>query len=235
VTEAALHVVEVHKTYWTTPPVCVLRGANFTAEPGERVAVVGRSGSGKSTLLNILGLLDTPTAGRVEVHGEDTGRLSARGRDNVRTHTLGFVFQEAHILGYRTVTENVELKLAVAGIPHRERAEITRSALQTVQLAHRETALARLLSGGEKQRLAVARAIVTGPRVLLADEPTGNLDPESAGNILALFEEQAARGVAVVVITHDLRIAAWADRVVHLDDGLLTDSAPASGVGGHHA
>ncbi len=211
----------VHKTYQVQPPVHALRGVDMDVAAGERVAILGSSGAGKSTLLNVLGLLDTPTSGSYELLGEDTRSLTGGRRDRMRARVLGFVFQEHHILGHRTVTENIELKLSISGVPHAERSTRVRDALDRVGLAHRRGSLGRLLSGGEKQRLAVARAIVTGPRVLLADEPTGNLDEGNAGNVLDLFDEQARAGVAVVIITHDRRIAGWADRTVHLQDGVL--------------
>lgn len=211
---SVLRAVDVHKTYLTDPPVPVLAGVDLELEPGERVAVVGRSGSGKSTFLNIVGLLDAPSSGRVELLGQDTGVLSARGRDRLRARTLGFVFQEHHVLGHRTVAENLQIAAAIAGTPTAQRGPLVGAALERVGLSGRQDSLGRLLSGGEKQRLGVARAVLSSPRLVLADEPTGNLDPENAENVLRLFDEQAAVGVAVLVITHDDRIAAWADRTV---------------------
>ncbi|MBI9115724.1 ABC transporter ATP-binding protein [Sanguibacter suaedae] len=219
-----LRVVDVHKTYPTSPPIHALGGVDFVAQSGERVAVVGRSGSGKSTFLNIIGLLDVPTTGSVHLMGQDTRELTDAGRDRLRANSLGFVFQENHILGHRTVTENLEIKLAISALPRSSWPDRTSEALERVGLLHRRRSLARLLSGGEKQRLAVARAVISRPRVLLADEPTGNLDEDNADNILSLFDEQAANGVAVIVITHDTRIARWADRTVHLAHGRLTEA-----------
>lgn len=216
-----LRAVGVHKTYPTDPPVRALTGVDLDVQAGERISVVGRSGSGKSTFLNIVGLLDTPTAGRVEILGRDVTNLSAAGRDRTRAQTLGFVFQEHHILGHRTVTENLEIALSISGTSAEERTRRVAEALERVGLTGRQHSLGRLLSGGEKQRLAVARAVLTRPRLLLADEPTGNLDPDNAQNVLDLFDEQAARGVAVVVITHDSRIAAWADKALRLTAGQL--------------
>ncbi|MBI9115125.1 ABC transporter ATP-binding protein [Sanguibacter sp. YZGR15] len=192
---------------------------------GERVVIVGRSGAGKSTLLNILGLLDAPSTGQYLLHGVDTATMSMRERNALRSRSLGFVFQEHHVLGHRTVAENVQIKLAIAGAPRAARPRQISRALDQVGLTHRRGSLARLLSGGEKQRLAVARAIVDEPRVLLADEPTGNLDEDNADNVLALFDEQAASGVAVVVITHDARVSAWSDRTLRLVDGRIQDDA----------
>lgn len=220
-----LRARDVHKTYRTDPPVPVLTGVDLELREGERVAVVGRSGSGKSTFLNIVGLLDAPTSGAIELLGQDTGALSARERDRMRAHALGFVFQEHHILGHRTVAENLEIAAAIAGTASAERRTLVGSALARVGLTGRQDAPGRLLSGGEKQRLAVARAVLSSPRLVLADEPTGNLDPENAANVLALFDEQARAGVAVLVITHDDRIATWADRTVRLRAGRLEESA----------
>ncbi|TQL02105.1 ABC transporter ATP-binding protein [Cellulomonas sp. SLBN-39] len=196
---------------------------DLEVEDGERLAIFGRSGAGKSTLLNILGLLDVPSAGTYEVLGVDTLALSASARDKHRSSDLGFIFQEHRVLGARTVAENLAIRLSIARTPQRDRGRLVNDALGQVALEHRRDAPGRLLSGGEKQRLAVARAILTNPRVLLADEPTGNLDRGNADRILELFDAQAARGVAVVVITHDPSTAGWADRSVELDAGVLTE------------
>lgn len=224
----ALRAEGVFKTYSSDPPVEVLRGVDLTVSAGERVAIVGPSGSGKSTLLNIIGLLDTPSAGAYHLLGEDTSRLRGRKRDAVRSASLGFVFQDNHILGHRTVFENLGLRLAITDIATPDRAPLIDAVLDRVGLTHRRGALGRLLSGGEAQRLAVARAVITAPRLLLADEPTGNLDPDNATMILDLFDEQAAAGVAVIVITHDPRIARWADRALSLRDGLLVEHSKAT-------
>ncbi len=216
-----LRATALHRTYPGDPPVHALRGLDLTVRAGERLAVVGPSGSGKSTLLNIIGLLDTPTDGRYEILGRDTAHLSAADRDRIRASDLGFVFQDAHVLGSRTVAENLEIRLAIHGTPHKDRPGLVDAALAAVDLVHRRGALGRLLSGGERQRLAIARAVITRPALLLADEPTGNLDPANASRVLDQFDRQTADGVAVVVITHDARIAAWADRSVTLVDGRL--------------
>ena len=194
---------------------------NLDVECGERIAIIGYSGAGKSTLLNIIGLLDEPSSGTYELAGKVMKGLSGRRKDRLRAETLGFVFQDYHVLGHRTVTENLELKLAINAMPVEERAAMIDAVLESVGLTERAKALTRLLSGGEKQRLAIARAIISHPQVLLADEPTGNLDEANARVVLDLFDEQAARDVAVVVITHDERISSWADRVVHLRDGRI--------------
>lgn len=200
-----------------------LRGVDLDVEPGERVAIVGQSGAGKSTLLNALGLLDEPTSGSYRLLGEETVGLDERRRDHLRRRALGFVFQDAHVLGQRTVAENLTVKLATARVPRAERASRIADSLARVGLSHRRDAAGRLLSGGEKQRLAIARAILTSPAVILADEPTGNLDGTNSQVVRDLFDEQACAGVAVVVITHDDRVAAWADRSVILQDGQFVE------------
>ncbi|QFU99825.1 Macrolide export ATP-binding/permease protein MacB [Luteimicrobium xylanilyticum] len=201
------------KTYPGPPAVEALRHVELEVRGGERLAVVGPSGAGKSTLLNLLGLLDTPTEGTVAVHGETTAGFRGRALDRLRARTIGFVFQDSHVLGHRTVRENLELALIARSVPRKDRDRLADDVLARVGLAHRTSSLGRLLSGGERQRLALARAVVTRPDVVLADEPTGNLDPSNADKILALLDEQVAQGVAVVIITHDPRVAAWADRV----------------------
>ncbi|WP_250442647.1 ABC transporter ATP-binding protein [Actinotalea sp. C106] len=216
-----LEAVGLSRTYPSLPPVEALSAVSLEVRAGERVAVIGRSGSGKSTLLNLLGILDAPTSGHVKVMGRDPSALSERQRDRLRADAMGFVFQESHVLGHRTVVENLEIRLSVNRVPRVDRARLCNEALERVQLSHRASSLGRLLSGGEKQRVAIARATITQPALILADEPTGNLDPESADAILELFDAQASRGVGVVVITHDGRIATWADRVLRLSDGRL--------------
>jgi putative ABC transport system ATP-binding protein len=227
VTVPALRAVDVSKTYGTNPPVHALRHATVHVHHGERLAVVGPSGSGKSTLLNLLGLLDSPTSGAVELAGQDVTTLRPTARDRARAEHIGFVFQDNHVLGHRTVAENLTVKLAVTAHRGPDRAYLIDEALDRVGLGGRRESLGRLLSGGERQRLAVARAIVNGPGLILADEPTGNLDPGNSENVLELFDAQAAAGVAIVVITHDMGIARWADRVVSIVDGQLHPGVPA--------
>lgn len=196
-----------------------LRGVSLCVEAGERVAVVGRSGAGKSTLANILGLLDEPDSGTYRLLGHDTASLTGRARDVLRRDCIGFVFQAYHVLGNRSVWDNVHLKLATARTDVTQRPALISAALDAVGIASHAAAPARLLSGGEKQRLAIARAVVTSPALLLADEPTGNLDSESASAVLDLLATLAGRGIALVVITHDPGTARWADRVLELHDG----------------
>ncbi|WP_435299113.1 ABC transporter ATP-binding protein [Timonella sp. A28] len=220
-----LAVLDVHKIYDVNPPIRALSGVNFTVSSGERVVVLGKSGSGKSTFLNIIGLLDHATTGEVSFLGNSISNLSKREIDKLRADSLGFVFQENHVLGHRTVQENLHIKLGVSSIPHSEWPLLIEEVLEHVGLAHRQHSYARLLSGGEKQRLAVARAVITSPQVLLADEPTGNLDDDNAEKVLMLFDEQARKGAAVVIITHDPRLAQRMDRTFYLRDGVLTEQS----------
>ncbi len=216
-----LELKQITKIYPVEPPIAALRGVDLQVEFGERVAVLGRSGSGKSTLLNIIGLLDDATSGTYRLAGRDVSAFTSRERDRLRAGLLGFVFQESHVIGHRSVEENMWIGLMAAGVPRGDRAVMIERALATVNMRHRARSPGRLLSGGEKQRLAVARAVVTNPRVLLADEPTGNLDDANASAVLELFDQQAGAGVAVLVITHDDRITRWADRTVYLADGQI--------------
>ena len=201
----------------------ILAGVDLVVEEGEHVAVVGRSGSGKSTLLNILGLLDTPTAGSYGVDGTDAGVLSARRRGRMRGATFGFVFQQFNLLPRRTATENVATPLLYAsGREFWRRDRLARAALERVGLGHRADALPERLSGGEQQRVAIARALVRSPRVLLADEPTGSLDVDTGAAVMDLLEEvTTAAGSTLVTITHDLSVAARAQRRFRLDHGRL--------------
>lgn len=220
-TRSFLQAQKVSRTFPGPPAVEALKQASLTMDLGERVAILGKSGSGKSTLMNILGLLDSPDRGRYHLGGVDTSTLSSRGLDGVRARDLGFVFQAYHVLGHKSVYENVNLKLATVGTPRANRREVIEAALAQVSLEHRITSPARLLSGGEKQRLAIARAIVGRPRVILADEPTGNLDPETAAEVRTLLSTLAETGIAVLVISHDPDMVAWADRRLTLIDGVL--------------
>lgn len=217
----AIRARELARTFAGPPQVEALRSASLDVAGGEKVAILGRSGAGKSTLLNLLGLLDEPTNGSYEILGREITTLSSRERDFLRRDSIGFVFQAYHVLGHRTVWENVLLKLTTAKIPVAARHALIAQALEIVGLGEIADALGCNLSGGEKQRLAVARAVVTKPEILLADEPTGNLDDDNAAAILDLLSGLASGGIAVVVITHDPRTAAWADRVLRLDAGVL--------------
>jgi macrolide transport system ATP-binding/permease protein len=202
-----------------------IRDASFDIRRGEFVAIVGTSGAGKSTLLNILGLLDRPVSGTYFVDGIDTSRLSERRRNRLRSHLFGFVFQSAFVLGHDSVIDNAALGLRIQGVPLRERAARAARALDLVGISHRADADARLLSGGERQRLAIARAVATRPALVLADEPTGNLDSVNGEGVLQQLLALNAAGTTVVLITHDQELAARAHRQMRITDGrIVSDS-----------
>ncbi len=213
----------VTKTYGTgQAAMCALRGIDLDVEEGDFMAVMGPSGSGKSTCLNILGCLDTPTTGTYLFKGVEVGRLDRDQRARLRRHYLGFVFQGYNLLSRTSASENVELPLVYRGIPHRQRRAQARRALEAVGLKGWEKHSPSELSGGEQQRVAIARAIVTGPAVLMADEPTGNLDTARSHEIMELLVELNQReGITIVMVTHELDIAAYAKRIVHFLDGLV--------------
>ncbi len=203
--------------------VTALSDVVLSVAPGDHLAIVGPSGAGKSTMLNILGLLDRPSTGEYLFDGEPTSRLSERRRAALRATQIGFVFQAFHLLPARTALENVQLAFLYGAVPRGERVHRARAALDRVGLAHRMSFLPGLLSGGERQRVAIARAVCTGPRLLLADEPTGNLDRANADAVLGLFDELNADGLTLVTITHDQRVADRARRRVRIEQGRATE------------
>lgn len=213
----------VARTYPGPPPVQALRRVDLTVEAGDYCAITGRSGSGKSTLLNLLGLIDQPTAGSYRVMGRESVRLRARHRDQLRAQSFGFVFQAFHLVPYLTGAENIELGLTYRPPGHRERRSAVARALAQVELTDRGDAPVIELSGGERQRIAIARALVRSPQVLLADEPTGNLDDNTAASILDLFDGLHQAGVTLLVVTHDPETAARAPRQVHVRDGRVLE------------
>jgi len=201
--------------------VGALRGVDFTLERGEFVAVMGASGSGKSTLMQIVGCLDRPTAGRYWLEGRDVSSLSANALAEVRNTTLGFVFQSFNLLARTSAVENVELPMLYAGVSGRDRRRRALEALDQVGLSSRAHHHPNQLSGGQQQRVAIARALVGRPRVILADEPTGNLDSQSSVEIMQLFQSLGATGMTVMLVTHEPDIAQFAARVVVMRDGLV--------------
>ncbi len=211
----------VVKEYPGPPPVRALRGIDFDVRRGELVSVVGPSGSGKSTMLHIMGTLDRPTRGTVTVAGLDVSQLSDRGLSSLRSRSIGFVFQQFHLLEGESALDNVADGLLYSGIPPARRRELASAALQRVGLGHRIHHSAVKLSGGERQRVAVARAIIGRPEIVLADEPTGNLDTASSDAIVELIEELNRSGITMLVITHNREIADRLPRRVELRDGLL--------------
>lgn len=207
------------------PPVEALRRVDLTVQRGEYVSVIGPSGSGKSTLLHILGLLDRPTAGDYLLDGVSTATVSETDRAALRGGRIGFVFQAFHLLPHRTVMDNVLLATLYSGVPRSERKDRALEALERVGLGHRLDFMPTVLSGGERQRVAIARAVISAPHVLLADEPTGNLDTVTSAGVLDLFGDLHADGLTLVVITHDAAVSARAQRQVRITDGMLSEVA----------
>ncbi len=205
--------------------VAALRDVTIDIDPGEFVAVIGPSGSGKSTLMNLLGCLDVPSAGSFLLNGHDVASLGEDQLAAVRNRFIGFVFQQFNLLTYLSAWRNVELPLVYAGVAPHERRERALESLARVGLADRADHRPGELSGGQQQRVAVARALVTEPAMILADEPTGNLDSTSTADVLGLFDELHAEGRTIVLITHELDVAARADRVVEIHDGRLSSDA----------
>lgn len=229
---AIIELEGVRKTYRSgTVEFEALRGIDTTVRAGEYVAVIGPSGSGKSTLMNLLGCLDLPTEGRYVLAGDDTSRLDETALAAIRNRRIGFVFQQFHLLSSMTALRNVELPLVYAGVSRSERRDRAAAALAKVGLADRLDHRPGELSGGQQQRVAVARALVTEPALLLADEPTGNLDSRSTGDVLGLFDELHAAGRTIVLITHEPDVAARAERNLVIDDGLITEDRLTAAVG----
>ena len=218
---AVVEFDEVTKVYGAGDmAVRALAGVSLRIDRGEFVAVMGPSGSGKSTCMNILGCLDTPTAGAYRFEGVEVGRLTRNQRARLRRHYLGFVFQGYNLLARTSATDNVALPLLYRGTPARERRERALRALHVVGLAGREHHTPGELSGGQQQRVAIARAIVSNPRLLLADEPTGNLDTRTGHEIMGLIERlNREQGITVVMVTHDRTMAGFAARVIDFSDG----------------
>ncbi|MEV6237474.1 ABC transporter ATP-binding protein [Lentzea sp. NPDC051838] len=213
------------KIYLGEVPVTAVHDVTIAVHSGELVALTGPSGSGKTTLLGLLGLLDTPTAGEVRVLGQAAGGLSDSERTALRARMLGFVFQQFHLLGHLDALGNVEAALRYRGLRASQRRRLAMDALDRVGLLHRFDHQPARLSGGEQQRVAIARALVTRPALILADEPTGNLDTENSQRLLALMHELAHDGAAVVVVTHDEEVAVRSHRRIVMRDGSVVQPA----------
>lgn len=232
--EMLIEVRHVEKHYGSGPTaVAALRATSLVVHPGEFVAILGASGSGKSTLMNIMGLLDRPTSGSLLLDGLDYAKLGEDEVARTRNRSIGLVFQSYHLLPRQTILDNVELPLLYAGLKRKERRGRAIEALDSVGLSRRISHLPAELSGGEQQRAAIARAIVTGPAVVLADEPTGALDSVTGQGIVRLLLGLNRDGRTIVMVTHDLQIAKNAARIVTMSDGRLVDDSSRVGEGGH--
>ncbi len=204
-----------------TQVVKALQGVDLGIGKGEYVAIMGPSGSGKSTLMNIIGALDTPTGGKYVLNGTDVSHMTDDSLAEIRNKEIGFVFQTFNLLPRYTALENVMLPLIYAGVPKQKRVEMANAALESVSLSNRVTHKPNELSGGQRQRVAVARALINKPSIILADEPTGNLDSKTSADIMRLFSEIHAKGNTIILVTHEEDIARHAHRIVRLRDGLI--------------
>ena len=206
--------------------VHALRGVSIAIDRGEYVAIMGPSGSGKSTLMNLIGCLDTPSSGTYELNGHNVGEMDDNALAEIRNREIGFVFQTFNLLARSSALRNVELPLIYAGVGLEERREIALNALRDVGLADRVTHKPNEMSGGQRQRVAVARALVNRPSILLADEPTGNLDTRTGTEILELFASLSAKGNTLIVVTHEENVARHARRIIRIRDGLVASDEP---------
>ena len=222
-----LTLTSIGRSYPGSPPVHALRDTTFSVLAGEVLGIIGRSGSGKSTLLNVLGLLDLPTSGDYRVDGQRVGSLSDREQTALRARCFGFVFQQSFLLPTLSAQENVELGLRPRGLAPSDRHERAIEALGQVGLSHRRRFLPREMSGGECQRVAIARALAQRPRVLLCDEPTGNLDERTSSEVLRILIDNQEPDVAVVMVTHDMGIARTLPRLLSVRDGAVSEGAGA--------
>ena len=213
---------DLWKTYvMGSEEIHALRGVSITIDRAEYVAIMGPSGSGKSTLMNLIGCLDTPSKGSYLLNGKEVGAMNDDELARIRNEEIGFVFQTFNLLPRATALHNVELPLVYAGVPSKDRQERARGALAKVELTERATHRPNELSGGQRQRVAIARALVNNPSIVLADEPTGNLDSKTGTEIMSLFARLHQAGNTIIVVTHEADIAAYAHRVIHIRDGQI--------------
>jgi ABC-type lipoprotein export system ATPase subunit len=235
VTAPLIETIALTRRYAVGPAqVDALRDASLTIDAGELVAITGPSGSGKSTLMNILGCLDRPTSGTYRLAGRDVGSLAADARAEIRNRRIGFVFQSFNLLARTTALENVELPLFYGPLPMAEQHARARAALERTGIAHRADHLPSQLSGGEQQRVAIARALVGAPDLVLADEPTGNLDSKTSAEIIGMLcDLNRTTGVTMIIVTHDPGVAAATDRVIAFRDGRVVEDSAARN-GRHH-
>ena len=223
-TQPLIHLQAVTKVFLTDEvETHALEGVDLNIRNGEYIAISGPSGCGKSTLLSILGLLDTPSNGHYQLNGHPVANLKMAERARTRNREIGFIFQSFNLIGDLSVYENVELPLTYRGMRPAERKERVNAALEKVEMAHRAKHLPSQLSGGQQQRVAVARAVAGQPSILLADEPTGNLDSKNGGTVMALLADLHAEGSTICMVTHDPRYAQHAEREIHLFDGKVVD------------
>lgn len=221
-----IDVKDVWKIYGTKVQVEVLRGVTLTIDEAEFVAIIGPSGSGKSTLMHVMGCLQKPTRGEVVLDGVNVAELTEDELAEVRGKKIGFVFQQFNLLPLKTAQQNVELPLVFQGVSSTERAKRATELLKMVGLSHRMDHKPSQMSGGEQQRVAIARALVGNPKIIFADEPTGNLDTKSSREIMSVLKKLNSDGKTLIVVTHDPEIAKWADRVIRLRDGrIITDES----------
>ena len=224
---ALIHAEDLWRTYvMGTEEIHALRGVTFSIAPNEYVAIMGPSGSGKSTLMNLIGCLDTPSRGSYILRGKLVSEMNDDELAAIRNKEIGFVFQTFNLLPRASAVHNVELPLVYAGVPKEERLARAKRALETVDLTARMNHKPSELSGGQRQRVAIARALVMGPSILLADEPTGNLDTVTGSEIMALFRKLHDEGHTIILVTHEREIAEHAQRIIHIRDGRIESDGP---------
>ncbi|MEA3485608.1 MAG: ABC transporter ATP-binding protein [Candidatus Aerophobetes bacterium] len=217
-----IQAIDIKKTYRIGEvEIGALRGISLKIKKGEFVSIAGPSGSGKSTLMHIIGCLDRPNSGKFFLDGKEVGKLNDNELAEVRNKKIGFVFQQFNLLSRSTTFRNVELPLIYAGVRTGERVKRAKAALEKVGLSHRLHHQPNELSGGERQRVAIARAVVTNPAIILADEPTGNLDSKAGQGIIELFQQLHIEGHTLIVVTHERYVAEYSERIIHIKDGLL--------------